>query len=156
MKRCFKLTLITLTLTLAFSACMKGKNEFTPESFRSTVSFSVANYQYKGEFVFEKEGESTLTITEPKEIAGTVIKENSGKAQICSDGIQAEILNASALDLFFSFMHDYSKKIHTIKNSGIENIEGEFEGVKYTVEIDCEEKRIKQITFGAEEYIFLP
>lgn len=155
MKRFTKITAIFITLMLIFSACSKGETEYTPEKIGGTVSFAAGDYQYKGDFVFKKEGESAFTVLEPKEISGCTVKYSDGNVIMIYDGVSAEITEHAKIYALFSVVEDFSKGTHRIPQKGIKSIRGEVNGNEYIIEFNCDKKLIESITFDGTENSFL-
>ena len=155
MKRFLKITAVFITLMLIFSACIKDEAEYIPEKIGGTVSFSAGDYQYKGDFVFKKEGESYFTVLEPKEIRGCTVKYSDGNVIMIYDGVSAEITEHAKICVLFSVVEDFAKGTHVIPKKGIKSIKGGVNEREYTVEFNCEKKFIESITFDGTEYSFL-
>lgn len=155
MKRFFKITAVFITLVLIFSACIKGETEYTPEKIGGTVSFAAGDYQYKGDLIFEKEGESVFTVIEPLEISGCTVKYSDGKVSMNFDGVSAEISEHAKISALFSVVEDFSEGTHRIPEKGIKSIRGEVNGKEYIIEFNCDKKLIHSITVDGTSYSFL-
>ncbi len=151
MKRCL-IFFFLFFLFFSFASCSKKEN-FLPNSFSGEVSLTSAEGEYKG-FLSFNEGESEFNFTYPETLKGGRAFSEGDENKLSYCGIELTLSESSPLGLLSEILKDLFSNNVEIKSKGTEKISGEINDINYVVLIDCEAKKIKEISSDEKLYIF--